>query len=130
MVWADLRYDDEVVHPFKRKRRRDRVLPDTALFRVYQELIALRKQNLRLFVDGKLNWLVTDDTRGLLVYDRVLGGQRAIVAFNGSAEPQRMSAAAEGNFRSVYPVSQRPTRANGTLTAELPPRTARIWIRE
>ena len=48
MVWSDRRYEDEVVHPFGRPRRRDRVAPDTALFRVYRDLIALRKQNLRL----------------------------------------------------------------------------------
>jgi cyclomaltodextrinase / maltogenic alpha-amylase / neopullulanase len=82
MVWSDLRYEDEVAHPFGRARRPDRVAPDTSLFRVYRELIALRKQHLRLFVDGKLNWLVTDDQRDLLVYDRVLGAQRAVVAFN------------------------------------------------
>jgi glycosidase len=84
MLWSDRRYDDEVAHPFGRPRRRDQVAPDTALFRVYRELIGLRKENLRLLVDGKLNWLLTDDQRGLLVYDRVLGDQRAIVAFNVS----------------------------------------------
>ena len=89
MVWADLRYEDEMVHPFGRPRHRDRVAPDTALFRVYRDLIALRKQHLRLLVDGTLNWLVTDDERGLLVYDRVLGDQRAIVAFNVSDAAQR-----------------------------------------
>ena len=52
MVWGDLRYEDEVASPFGRPRRRDRVAPDTALFRVYQDLIALRKEHLRLFVDG------------------------------------------------------------------------------
>ena len=70
MVWADLRYDDETTHPFGRPRRRDRVAPDTALFRVYRELIALRKQHLRLFVDGTLEWLLTDDAHGVLAYER------------------------------------------------------------
>ncbi len=64
MVWSDQRYEDEVVHPFGRPRRRDPVAPDTALFRVYRDLITLRKQNLRLFVDGTLNWLLTDDAPG------------------------------------------------------------------
>ena len=98
MVWADLRYDDETTHPFGRPRRRDRVAPDTALFRVYRDLIALRKQHLRLFVDGTLNWLLTDDARGLLAYERVLGDQRAIVAFNVSDAPQEISLAADGRL--------------------------------
>jgi glycosidase len=37
VVWADLRYDDETTDPFGRPRRRDRVEPDTALFRVYRD---------------------------------------------------------------------------------------------
>jgi glycosidase len=130
MVWSDLSYEDEVVHPFARPRRRDRVAPDTALFRVYRQLIGLRKQNLRLFVDGKLNWVVTDDERGLLVYDRVLGDRRAIVAFNISDVPEQVSVEVAGSFRTAYPVGDRATIANGKLGAELPAKAVRIWIRE
>ena len=130
MVWADLTYDDEVLHPFGRPRRRDRVAPDTALFQVYRQLIGVRKGNLRLFVDGKLTWLVTDDKRGLLVYDRVLGDRRAIVAFNVSDMPQEVSVAVEGSFRSAFPVSAKPAITEGKLRSELPAKAGRIWIRE
>jgi glycosidase len=130
MVWSDLRYDDEVTHPFNRARSRDRVSPDTALFRIYQKLIAVRKQNLRLFVDGKLNWLVNDDKPGLLVYDRVLGKQRAIVAFNNSDTPQEVAVAAKGSVRGVYPVATLATVADGKLRVQLPAKAARIWIEE
>jgi cyclomaltodextrinase len=130
MLWSDLRYDDEVAHPFGRPRRRDRVAPDTALFRLYRELIALRKQHLRLFVDGSLNWLRTNDARGLLVYERVLGDQRAIVAFNASQAPQEISVAALGNYRFAFPAGGEATVVNGKLEARVPPRAARVWIRE
>ncbi len=130
MVWSDQRYDDEVAHPFGRPRRRDKVAPDSALFRVYRDLIALRKQHLRLFVDGTLSWLLTDDERGLLAYDRVLGDQRAIVAFNVSDEPLGLSLAADGRYRLAFPAGGAATVADGTLRAQLPPRTARVWIRE
>jgi glycosidase len=130
MVWSDLSYEDELVHPFGRSRRRDRVAPDTVLFRVYRELIGVRKQNIRLFVDGKLNWLVTDDERGLLVYDRELGARRAIIAFNVSDVPRDVSIAVEGSFQSAYPVGGRPTVADGKLAAALPAKGVRIWIRE
>ena len=130
MVWSDLRYDDEVTHPFNRPRTRDKVSPDTALFRIYQKLIAARTQNLRLLVDGNLNWLVNDDKRGLLAYDRVLGSQRAIVAFNVSEKPQALAVQVDGTFRSAYPVSDRPAIAGGKLTAEIPAKAVRIWIRE
>ena len=130
MVWDDLQHDDEVVHPFGRPRHRDRVTPDTALFRVYRDLIALRKQNLRLMVDGTLNWLVTDDERGLLVYDRVLGDQRAIVAFNVSNVSQEVSVAADGKYRPAFPLTERVVTAEGKLTAELQARSAEVWISE
>jgi len=130
VVWADLSYDDETTHPLGRPRHRDRVVPDTALFRVYRDLIALRKQHLRLFVDGTLTWLLVDDARGLLAYDRVLGDQGAIVAFNASDAPRRVSVAADGTYRVAFPAGGVVTTAGGVLTAELPPRTARVWVRE
>ena len=130
VVWADLNYDDETTHAFGRARHRDRVAPDTALFRVYRDLIAVRKQHLRLFVDGTLTWLLTDDARGLLAYERVLGEQRAIVAFNASDAPHEVSVAANGTYRVVFPAGDAVAVADGALRALLPPRAARVWIRE
>ena len=130
LVWADLRYDDEITDPLGRPRRRDRVAPDTALFRVYHDLIALRKEHLRLFVDGTLHWLLTDDARGLLAYERVLGDRRAVVAFNNSDSPRNISLPADGGYRLAFPAGGGVTVADGTLKAQLPPRSGRVWIRE
>jgi glycosidase len=130
VVWADTRYDDEVTHPFGRPRHRDRVAPDTALLRTYRDLIALRRQHLRLFVDGSLDWLLTDDARGLLAYERVLGDQRAIAAFNASDTPREVSFAAEGAYHLAFPAGDTVSTADGTLRAVLPPREARVWVRE
>jgi cyclomaltodextrinase / maltogenic alpha-amylase / neopullulanase len=130
LVWADLRYDDETTDPMGRPRRRDRVVPDTALFRVYHDLIALRKEHLRLFVDGTLRWLITDDAHGVLAYERALGNQRAIVAFNNSDAAHEVSLAADGRYRVAFPTGAAVTVANGRLGARLPPRSAKVWIRE
>jgi glycosidase len=130
MVWADLRYDDETTGALGRPRRPDKVAPDTVLFRVYEDLIELRKLHLRLFVDGTLSWLLTDDARHLLAYERALGDERAIVAFNASDEPHEISIAADGTYRAVYPSGAAAVLAQGALTTELPPRTARVWIRQ
>jgi glycosidase len=124
MVWADLRYDDETVHPFRRPRRHDRVEPDTALFRVYREVIALRKEHLRLLVDGSVTWLRTDDAGGLLLYARTLGDQQAVVAFNRSATPRQITLPTDGRYRLAYPSGGR------TASTTLPPQSARVWIRE
>jgi len=130
VVWGDLTYDDEITHPFGRQRNRDRVAPDTALFRVYRDLVALRKRYLRLLVDGTLHWRVTDDARGLLAYERVLDDQRAIVAFNVSDAPHEISVTATGTYRQAFPAGSATVEAGGTLTAELPPRSAKVWVRE
>ncbi len=130
LVWDDVRYADEVVHPFGRPRRRDRVAPDTVLRRVYRDLIALRTEHLRLFVDGTLQWLVADDARRLLAYARVLGDQRAVVVFNASPQPQTVSVPADGAYRVAYPLGGTVAATAGTLGAELGPWTARVWLRE
>jgi len=130
MVWSDLRYQDETAQPFGRPRRRDRVEPDTALLRVYRELITLRKEHLRLFVDGKLSWLLTDDQHGVLAYDRVLGDQRAIVAFNVSDATQDISVTADGKYRVAFPAGGAVTVTGGKLRVQLPARSARVWVRE
>lgn len=131
MVWADLVYEDETTHPFGRPRRRDPVAPDTALLEVYRELIALRKQHLRLFVDGTLTYLLTDDARGLLAYERVVDDERAVVAFNISDRPRAFAVEAEdGVYRAVFPRGDAIQVTDGSLAADLPPRTAAIWIRD
>ena len=128
MVWSDLHYEDETTHPFGRPRPRNPVLPDTALFRVYQRLIALRKAHLRLLVDGGLRWLVTDDPRGLLLYERTLGTQRAVIAFNVADSAQELSVPATGTYRAVYPMDTVEVRADGRLAMRLPARSAVVWM--
>jgi glycosidase len=131
MVWADLEYEDESTHPFGQPRRRDPVAPDMELFRVYRDLIALRNGNLRLFVEGDLAYLLIDDARGLLVYERILGEERAVVAFNTSGEPQTLSVHVEdGAYRLAFPGGDAPKVTGGLLTAELPPGAAKVWIRD
>jgi glycosidase len=130
LVWADLKYQEETSHPLGRARRADPVAPDTALFRRYQDLIRLRKQHLRLFVDGTLRWLRTDDGAGVLAYERVLDGQRAVVAFNVSERPSQLEVEAEGRYREVYPGGGDVRVSSGALRARLEPRSARVWIGE
>jgi cyclomaltodextrinase / maltogenic alpha-amylase / neopullulanase len=130
MVWADLAYEDEVTHPFGRPRPRDRVAPDTALFRTHRDLIALRKQHLRLFVDGTASWLLADDARRVLAYERVLGDRRAVVVFNASDEPHEVTVPAEGAYRVAFPAGDVTVTADGTLGIRLPARSAEVWIRE
>ncbi len=133
MVWDDLEYEPEIVHPTGRERRASRVEPDAWLRQVYQDLIALRKEYLRLFVDGDLTWLAADDANSVLAYSRDLGDQHAIVAFNASDDPQGLEIEArDGTWDTVFAAGGRAGEpvevAGGTLVAELPPLSARVWI--
>ncbi len=131
LVWDDLTYEDETAHPFGRPRRRDAVAPDTALFRVYKNLIALRKAHLRLFVDGTLTYRLTDDTHGLLAYERALDDARAVVAFNKSDQPQPLTFDAQnGTYQAAFPTGESIDVTGGSMTIDLPPRTAGVWIKE
>ncbi len=128
MVWPDLRYEDEVSHPFGRQRRRDRVVPDTVLLGVYRELIGLRKRYLRLFVDGSLRWIRTDDRDGVLMYERALGNQRAVVGFNASDREREVSV--EGEYRVAYPAGGAASGVGGKLSARIPAGGAVVWVRD
>jgi cyclomaltodextrinase len=131
MVWDDLEYEPEVTHPMGRPRNANRVQPDLGLFETYQGLIALRRDNLRLFVDGELEWLEVDDADRVLVYERSLGDQRAIVAFNASDDPLDISVeAANGSWKAAYPANGTSDLRvkDGLLHAELPSLSARAWI--
>ena len=133
MVWADLEYEDETTHPLGRSRRPDPVSPDTALFRVYRDLIALRKERRRLFVDGSLTWRLVDDGRGLLAYERTLGDEAAVVAFNASDQAHDAAMeAGNGTYRLVFPAGAADGGlqvTGGALAVTLPPRSAQVWIR-
>ena len=57
-------------------------------------------------------------------------GRRAVVALNVSDAPREISFPAEGTYRAAFPAGDAVTAAGGQLTAALPPRTARVWVRE
>ena len=130
VVWSDLTYEDEVADPFGRPRHRDPVAVDTALLRTYRELIALRKAHLRLWVDGTTGWLVTDDARNVLAYERALGGEQAIVAFNASEQSVDLAVPASGSFRALWPVEGQAVTSGDSLRVRLPAHGAGVWLRE
>lgn len=133
MVWDDLQYEDETVHPLGLPRDPDPVRPDMSLFRTYQELIRLRQRHLPLFVEGDLTWLEVNDGNRLLAYRRALGDEQAIVAFNASEDPQALALPAGGTgWKEVFASDDRiEWRIEAdTLRTVLSPLSARIWLRE
>jgi glycosidase len=103
-------------------------VPDTALLRVYQAMIALRKAHLRLFVDGEFRWLAHDDAGGTVAYERALDGERAIVLFNTSTAARIMTLPLTGRYQRAWPAGGETLVARGRLRVTLPPRSAKVFI--
>ena len=130
IVWEDLSYDDEVAHPGGLPRRRDVVRVDTALLSVYRQLIALRKEHVRLFVDGSHTVVVADDDRRLFAYQRTLDDAQAVVAFNASGAVQTMTIPANsGTYYAAFPAGANVDVTNDTITATMDPLSTRVWIK-
>jgi glycosidase len=131
LVWADLSYEEETSHPFGRPRPRNTVAPDTALFRFYQRLIALRRTRTDLFVYGALEYVLVDDERGLLAYMRTHEDEQALVVFNTADQPQQVSLPASSgpSFEdALRPERTYPAR-DGHVQVNLPPRQAAVLLR-
>jgi len=132
VVWDDLAYEDEVVHPFGRPRSRDRVAPDTGLRRIYRELAALRRAHQRLFADGAVEWLRTDDAARVAVYARRLGAEAAVVALNASDVPADLDWPDGGPWTVAWPRTDEGSSAGRSSPRDvlrIPPRGAVVLVR-
>ncbi|WP_164078370.1 glycoside hydrolase family 13 protein [Alteromonas facilis] len=88
LIWPELTFDNETLHPLGHERASDPVKFNTDLFTVYQSLIALRETN-PVLVDGAIEYYATKDEQNVLAYARSNEqGQRVYVAFNMSAVEQ------------------------------------------
>jgi glycosidase len=133
MVWPELRYADEVALPDGGRRAApDPVAFDRACFATYQQLIALRRRTPAL-AEGELRMLLVDDPRRVVAFVREADGQRALVALNASAEPQRVRLPwpAAAPLRDELDPGASPIAArDGALELELPPRWGRVLVEE
>ncbi len=87
MLWPDLVYEDETRDPLGRPRTPDAVAFDRDLFRFYQRAIALRRADAVLR-RGTFRVIAADSAGGTLAVERVLDGERRVVALNRSDASQ------------------------------------------
>ncbi len=95
MLWADLKYDDEVSHPFGALRPRDKNEFNPDLFHYYKELIRIRKEHPALML-GDFQLLVVDDEKSMYAFERNYDKQRVIVVVNNSERIQPLQLDAAG----------------------------------
>jgi glycosidase len=129
MLWGDLDYEDEATHPLGLPRHPDPVEPDMRLFRTYQGLIQLRKDHLRLFVDGDFTWLAVDDANGVVAYQRALGDERAVVLLNRSEDYQEVTVELSPGTYAEALRGGRQEAVSDRLTVEVRPLGSNVWLR-
>lgn len=90
LIWNDLEFDDESADPFNRRRSSEPVRFDEKRFKLYQELIDLRKTHSVLRLGGK-TYTLADDGRNILAYERYSDSELILVLMNNDDSPQRVS---------------------------------------
>jgi glycosidase len=131
VVWSDLAYEDETHLPNGAMRAPDRVVPDTAMFTFYRQLIEMRRDHLELFVRGDLQYTVLDDENGLMAYSRSLGDQHAVIAFNrsDSARAIALNMPTPGDYENVLGGEVVTSADSDAIHIELGAREAVVFVR-
>jgi len=129
MVWSDIQYQDETIHPMNKARKRDEVKQDTALLNFYQKLIQLRKDH-PVLVYGKLDFVLVDDANHTLAYSRYHDSDEIIAAFNKSDQQQilKIPVYIEGNFVDAFDKTLFYHADDGALEVALKPDQGIILI--
>ncbi|MFW6347919.1 MAG: glycoside hydrolase family 13 protein [Cyclonatronaceae bacterium] len=86
LIWPDYDFEDEITHPFQAEKPRDVVQADTTLLSYYKKLARLRREN-PVFSYGSLEYVLSDDRRNLLAYQRRHENDYALIIFNNSSQP-------------------------------------------
>ncbi len=89
MLWEDMKYSDEVSHPFGSPRPRDKNIFNEDLFDWYRRMIHLRNSNEALRL-GSFTTVAADNTKDCYVYLRSSAEQKVLVLINNSSSPQRV----------------------------------------
>jgi len=129
MVWPDMAFDDEINHPYSRRRPRDSVAFDHGLFDWYAMLARLRGEREALRT-GTFRLAVVSDEHDAFAFTRHAGSDIAIVVINRGDEPFTWDYAPgdielpRRMFDQLTGESYRVRR--GEMRIQVPPRSARI----
>ncbi len=83
MVWKEFKYETETTHPFGLPRPDDEVMFDENIFKWYQKLASIRKENKALSL-GDIKFSVLNEAKKILGYTRELDGKKLFVIVNNN----------------------------------------------
>jgi len=108
MLWEDIKYEDErAAYDPAKSRPVDQVRPDTTLRAFYKKLCKMRK-DYPVLIYGDLTFTLADDQNMLLVYNRKLGNDEIVVAFNRSGKPQAVKVPVNSNGEYLTLLTEKP----------------------
>jgi glycosidase len=90
MVWNNFEYETETVHPYGKLKPMDDVKPDIELYKWYQKLASIRKQNEVLSL-GTVSFELIEGNKNILIYKRELGGDSITVIVNSSSSKEQLN---------------------------------------
>jgi len=90
MIWEDIVYDDEVYKPDGSLHAPDTVEVNRYLLEHYRKMIAIRNNNKALQL-GSYKTLLTDDEKGVLIFERSYRKEKCIVVINNGEEEYRFN---------------------------------------
>ncbi len=127
MLWEDLDYEDEAVHPYWRYvRPREPNRIDRDLFNHYRKLIHIRNGSLALR-RGDFETVYIDDLKNVYGFSRRYEKERVIVFLNNSDRIQKISWKLQNPRVTFFEDLLRGKKiagAEGELSLELPPKEA------
>lgn len=85
MIWEDMVYDDEIYGPDASTHPPDRVEVNRSLREHYKKMIAIRNASKALQL-GSYKTLLTDDEKGVLIFERACQDEKCIVVINNGEE--------------------------------------------
>ena len=90
MIWNYISFEDEIYNANGTIHEPDKVEINQDLFKHYKKLIHIRNENKPLQL-GSYKTLLTDDDKGILVFERIFKEQRVIVVINNSNKNQTIN---------------------------------------
>jgi glycosidase len=95
MVWSDLKYESENIHPLGLKRAEDSVEANDDLLEFYKNIIRIRRENPAC-QQGNYQLELVDDEHGIFAFSRSLNDNKVLAIFNSSAEKCTLDLSALG----------------------------------
>ena len=90
MLWPEMKFADEVNHPYGLSRPKDKNEFNLDLFNYYKEIIRIRKEHPALML-GDYKKLIANDEKSIYVFERNYAGEKIIVVINNSDRIQPLN---------------------------------------